>query len=115
MSTFRLYFERFSGHFFSKFSLNKIVLGKKIFVPCLDVIMIANFSDKFQGGVPSPGLLKVIDNEKNAACEASSRQLNANFSCPQLSSFGPFRKLRKLLSCRRQIVVKKYIFDHRFF
>ena len=52
MSTFRLYFERFSGHFFSKFSLNKIVLGKKIFVPFLDVIMIANFSDKFQGGSP---------------------------------------------------------------
>ena len=73
------------------------------------------FFRQISGGVPSPGLLKVIDNEKNAACEASSRQLNANFSCQQLSSFGPFRKLRKLLSCRRQIVVKKYIFDHRFF
>ena len=43
ISTFRLYFERFSGHFFLKFSQNQIVTGKKIFVPCLDVIMIAFF------------------------------------------------------------------------
>ena len=34
-------FECFSGHFFLKFSWNKIVMGKKILVPCLDVIMIA--------------------------------------------------------------------------
>ena len=26
--------ERFSGHFFLKFSLNKIVMGKMILVPC---------------------------------------------------------------------------------
>ena len=36
-------FERFSGHFVLKFSLNKIVMGKKILVPCFDVIMIAFF------------------------------------------------------------------------
>ena len=30
-------FERFSGLFFLKFSQNKIVMGKKILVPCLDV------------------------------------------------------------------------------
>ena len=29
MSTFRLYFERFWGHFFAKFSQNQIVMGKK--------------------------------------------------------------------------------------
>ena len=28
-------FERFSGHFFVKFSWNKIVMGQKILVPCL--------------------------------------------------------------------------------
>ena len=39
-------FERFSGHFFLKFSQNKIVMGKKILVQCFDVIMIA-FSLKF--------------------------------------------------------------------
>ena len=32
-----LYFRRLSGHFFLKFSYNKIVMGKKILVPCLDV------------------------------------------------------------------------------
>ena len=32
---------RFPGHFFLKFSYNKIVMGKNILVPCLDVIMIA--------------------------------------------------------------------------
>ena len=31
------------GKFCLKFSLNKIVMGKKIVVPCLDVIMIAVF------------------------------------------------------------------------
>ena len=36
-------FECFSGHFFLKFSENTIVMGKKILVPCLDVIMIAFF------------------------------------------------------------------------
>ena len=36
-------FERFSGHFFLKFSQNKIVIAKKILVPCLDVILIAFF------------------------------------------------------------------------
>ena len=35
MSTFRYIF----GHFFSKFSYNKIVMGKKIIVPCLDVMI----------------------------------------------------------------------------
>ena len=35
---------------------------------------------------------------KKAVCEASRRQLNAN--CRQLRSF-PFRRLRKLLSCRQ--------------
>ena len=34
-------YERLSGHFFLTFSWNKIVMGKKIVVPCLDVIMIA--------------------------------------------------------------------------
>ena len=34
-------YARFSGHFFLKFSWNKILKGKKILVPCLDVIMIA--------------------------------------------------------------------------
>ena len=33
-------YERFSGQFFLKFSKKKIVMGKKIVVPCLDVIMI---------------------------------------------------------------------------
>ena len=43
MSTFRLYFRLLSGHFFLKFSYNKIVMGKKILVSCLAVIMIAFF------------------------------------------------------------------------
>ena len=43
ISTFRLYFERFSGHFFVKFSQNKVVMGKKIIWPFLDVIIIAFF------------------------------------------------------------------------
>ena len=34
-------FVGFSGHFFLKFSQNKIVMGKKILVQCFDVIMIA--------------------------------------------------------------------------
>ena len=34
-------YERLSGHFFLTFPWNKIVMGKKIVVPCLDVIMIA--------------------------------------------------------------------------
>ena len=34
MSTFRLYFRALLGHFFVKFSQNKIVMGKKILVPC---------------------------------------------------------------------------------
>ena len=55
--------------------------------------------------------LKGDSSHKNEVCEASRRQLKANFSCPQLSSFGPFRKLRKLLSCRQQIFVKNYVFD----
>ena len=32
-----------SGHFLKKFSYNKIVMGIKIIVQCLDVIMIAFF------------------------------------------------------------------------
>ena len=40
-STFRLYFRALSGHFFLKVSQNKIVMGKKILVPYLDVIVIA--------------------------------------------------------------------------
>ena len=44
MSTFRLYFRALFGTFFLKVFLeNKIVIGKKIFVPCLDVILIAFF------------------------------------------------------------------------
>ena len=35
--------ESISGHFFLKFSYYKIVMGKKIFVPCLDVRMITFF------------------------------------------------------------------------
>ena len=31
----------FSGHLFLKFSKNKILMGKKILVACLDAIMIA--------------------------------------------------------------------------
>ena len=34
-------YARFSGQFFFKFSWKKIVMGKKIVVPCLDVIMIS--------------------------------------------------------------------------
>ena len=36
-------FKRFLGRFFLKFSYNKIVMGKKILVLCLNVIMIAFF------------------------------------------------------------------------
>ena len=36
-------YARFSGQFFIKFSQNKIVMGKKIVVPSLDVILIAVF------------------------------------------------------------------------
>ena len=43
MSTFRLCFRALFGTVFLKFSQNKIVMGKKILVPCLDVIMIAFF------------------------------------------------------------------------
>ena len=38
----------FRDIFFSKFSYNKIVKGKKILVPCLDVIMIAFFPRNIQ-------------------------------------------------------------------
>ena len=41
-------FECFSGHFFLKFSWNKIVMGKKILVPYFDVIMIALFPRNIQ-------------------------------------------------------------------
>ena len=34
---------RFSGQFFFKFSQKKIVMGKKIVVPCLDIMTIAFF------------------------------------------------------------------------
>ena len=40
---------RFSGQFFFQFSQKKIVMGKKIFVACLDVIMIAFFLRNTQG------------------------------------------------------------------
>ena len=36
-------YARFSGHFFLNFSKKRIVMGKTIVVPCLDVIMIAFF------------------------------------------------------------------------
>ena len=36
-------YARFSGQFFSKFSEKKIPMGKKIVVPCLDVLLIAFF------------------------------------------------------------------------
>ena len=36
-------YARFSGQFFSKFSEKKILMGKKIVVPCLDVLLIAFF------------------------------------------------------------------------
>ena len=35
-----LVFSNFLGPFFVKFSQNKIVMGKKILVPCLDVIPV---------------------------------------------------------------------------
>ena len=47
MSAFRLYFRALFGTFFLKVFLNKIVMRKKIFVPCLDVIMIAFFSENY--------------------------------------------------------------------
>ena len=34
------FYARFSGQFFLKLFKNKIVMGKKNFVPCLDVILI---------------------------------------------------------------------------
>ena len=37
-------YARFSGQFFLKFCLNEIAMGKKIVVPCLDVIMITVLS-----------------------------------------------------------------------
>ena len=37
-------YARFAGQFFYKSSQKKIVLGKKVVVPCLDVIMIAFFT-----------------------------------------------------------------------
>ena len=40
MYSLRVY-ARFSGQFFFTFSYKKIVMGKKIVVPCLDVIRIA--------------------------------------------------------------------------
>ena len=36
-------YARFSGQFFSKFSEKKILMRKKIVVPCLDVLLIAFF------------------------------------------------------------------------
>ena len=39
----------FSGQFFFKFSKEKIVMGKKIVAPCLDVIMNAFFPRNLQG------------------------------------------------------------------
>ena len=38
----------FRGIFFLKFSYDEIVMGKKIVVPCLDVIMIAFFPRNIQ-------------------------------------------------------------------
>ena len=38
----------FRDIFFLKFSYNKIVMGKKILVPCLDVITIAFFLRNIQ-------------------------------------------------------------------
>ena len=43
MSTFCLYFRALFGTFCLNFSWNKTVMGKKILVPCFDVIMIAFF------------------------------------------------------------------------
>ena len=43
VSTFRLHFPALFKTFFVMFSSNKIVMGKKILVPCLDVITIAFF------------------------------------------------------------------------
>ena len=48
ISKFRLYFQVLFGAFFQKNSRNKIVMGKKILVPCLDVIMIAFFPRNIQ-------------------------------------------------------------------
>ena len=42
---------RFTREILLKFSQNKIVMGKKIVVPCLDVIMIAVFYFLFQENV----------------------------------------------------------------
>ena len=41
-------YARFSGQFFLKFSYKKIVIRKKIVVPCLDVTMIAFFPKNIQ-------------------------------------------------------------------
>ena len=43
-----VFLSAFSGHFFLKFSWNKIVTGKKILVPCFDVIMITLFMRNIQ-------------------------------------------------------------------
>ena len=41
-------YARFSGYFFFKVSEKKIAMGKKIVVPCLDVIMSAFFQGNIQ-------------------------------------------------------------------
>ena len=47
MSTFRLYFRALFGTFFLKVFLEYILMGQKILGPCLDVIMIAFFPEKY--------------------------------------------------------------------
>ena len=47
IGTFRLYFRGLFGNFFLMFSKNKIVIGNNILAPCLDVILIAFFLEKY--------------------------------------------------------------------
>ena len=92
-------FERFSGHFFVKFSQNKIVMGKKILVPCLDVIMIAFFSRNIQRKT-----IFLIPNQKKAIIITSKHGTRTFFSAVSVKRSiakvvsGPLRILFRLHS-----------------
>ena len=87
-------YARFSGQFFFKFSHKKDFQGKKIVVPCLDVIMIVFFAGNIQSRSllarkagantkrvpPRHPIILLTSSKLNMAAESVKRLYEHNFS-----------------------------------